>query len=299
MRRFSIKRWMGFIFLITVALLFTGCKKQEEPKSFAWVLTKEGSQNEMTFFGSIPVINEEKVTITEIVQEKIREAEQLIIEADSTKFTPNEQEDLALQYGVYDPEDSLAKHISEPLYQAIEEKGKSINEQMVISQYKPWLLNYIIAQDAFQKLGYYSQNQLDEYIESKFEAKNRLELEPLEERLQKFSGYDKSLNELMIKDALLVPENFKQRVDEMILAWKQGDVVGMEKAVYQNLIKDPSLKPLYDEIYFSRVNAFSTQLEKAFNENKNVFVNLKAGYLVGEKGLIKRFEEMGYTVEQI
>ncbi len=62
--------------------------------------------------------------------------------------------------------------------------------------------------------------------------------------------------------------------------------------------EDPSLKDMYDELITNRNYAMTEKIEGFLKTDKNYFVVVGAGHVIGEEGIVALLRKKAYRVSQ-
>lgn len=105
--------------------------------------------------------------------------------------------------------------------------------------------------------------------------------------------YDKQANELL--KAIDSLQEDKKSFDSLLTAYKNQQLSELEKVFTRS---DHGLEENRDILLDNRNKNWVEQLKKILQE-KNIFIAVGAGHLVGEKGLISLLRKAGYTVKPL
>jgi uncharacterized protein len=90
-------------------------------------------------------------------------------------------------------------------------------------------------------------------------------------------------------------DDAEREVDEMIAAWRAGDVAGLEKFLGKGMKEYPEL---YRPLTVDRNRRWLARLETMLNEQRDYLVIVGALHLVGKDGVLDLLEKKGYKIEQ-
>ena len=90
-----------------------------------------------------------------------------------------------------------------------------------------------------------------------------------------------------------------QEVDQLVQAWKSGDMKGMEAIIAKSPKEDLRLTPVYEKLINDRNRKMLSKIEDYLKGNATYFVVVGAAHLVGEKGIVEALLKKGYRVEQL
>jgi uncharacterized protein len=292
----SMKKY-GVLSVLSLLMLFfmIGCATQEETKSFFWELSKEGSSNKLYILGSLNFRDKEMHPPKKAVENAFEQSKNLILQGDPRVQTDEMIED----YGIYDVEKNLKDNISQQLYIELEKEFNQYDVDMEnILWMKPWLIANQLSLTAISRLPYLLDHTPDDYFANVASNKNVFELESYEDQFRLLSELSSEQGEMMIEDGIMTINNLEEKSKKIIEAFKNGDRKGVEEVVFSNLVKNPSLKPLYQKLFFEKSIDFANQIDQVYAQGEDSFVVLSSGFLVGDEDVLSLLEQKGYRITQ-
>jgi uncharacterized protein YbaP (TraB family) len=266
-------------------------------KLFFWKATSPTT--EVYLFGSIHLGKKDFYPLAKEIEGAFDRSKFLVLEADETKYTPEELQTLIMENALYPPTDSLSKHATPETIKALGTLGYPAE---AIEKMKPWFLAIMVSAVSIQKLGFTKEFGIDTHFskEAKEKAKEILELESMGYQIQLLSGFSPELQLKFLESTLDESERTKERMDAMVTAWSKGDSATLE----DEMIKKPLAKrPAQTEIFAKMIDERNAGMAKKIGDylkTKDVhFVVVGAAHLVGEKGVVKLLEKQGIKVEQV
>ena len=273
-----------------------------EPKldniGLAWAYEKDGRSG--TLLGSVHFADSSFYPLPGPIMEAYERSATLVVEVDDALVSPEQQQALMSQYGLYPKGETLLDHISIETLKSISpllrEFGLNLEQ---IKSYRPGMLAIQLTALQAQKLGYTANQGLDRYFMQKARYKKRIE------QIETFASQMALLAELPEDDDLL-RDSFSnmQRYDEQwratMMAWKRGDSQGLYDAtIGAALAEFPELDDYFEVLFFDRHPKMLEVAEQCVTEDKRCFIVVGAGHLVGERGLVKALRESGYELTQL
>jgi uncharacterized protein YbaP (TraB family) len=296
-----MRRRLPWVALTGLALLFPSASApaavERGSKLFLWKATSPTT--EVYLFGSIHLGKKEFYPLAKEVETAFEKSKFLVLEADETKFKPQDLQDLILENAMYPADDALSKHATPETIKALGALGYPAE---AIDRMKPWFLAITVSAVSIQKLGYTKEFGVDTHFSkgAKEKGKDILELESLEYQIKLLSGFSPELQVKFLEATLEESEKTQEKMDTMVAAWSKGDTAALE----QEMIKKPLEKrPAQKEIFAKMIDDRNEGMAKKIGEylkTKDVhFVVVGAAHLVGEKGVAKLLEKQGFKVEQV
>jgi uncharacterized protein YbaP (TraB family) len=173
--------------------------------------------------------------------------------------------------------------------------------QAKFDRLKPWVASSTIDDLELKKIGLDVEKGTDMYFVKKalLDKKQIVELETPRDQLEMFARMNPEMQELILADTLRQTHDYKQRVERMIAAWKDGNLEAMRRVILIDpLAEEPRLKDFYVKLFDQRNAKMVAKIEKHLN-SETVFIVVGAGHLVGEKGIIQLLQDRGFAVKQV
>jgi len=100
-----------------------------------------------------------------------------------------------------------------------------------------------------------------------------------------------------LQQTLAELEQSNQFMDQLIRAWRDGDLVQLERLIIEDMRRD--FPAIYNSLLVQRNLNWLPQLQTMLNDGPVELVLVGAGHLVGPDGLLQQLESQGYTVRQV
>lgn len=182
---------------------------------------------------------------------------------------------------------SLSSLLSKPTNEQLRSYLKRQNLSFeVFDHLKPWAAVMTLTQARLLEMGM-SENGVDSYFASKARKEGKITrfLETPEEQIEIISKIGEGEEDATISQTLQELEAMPSEVEDMMKAWKNGDVSKLEQELLTPLKK--------------RNDAWMEVLSKMLSRKQSAFVLVGTLHLVGNDGLLKRFERLGYRIEAL
>ena len=289
---------LSFILLITSA-----CSSQDttdtNSKLFIWEISSETTH--VYLLGSVHIANQDLYPLDNTIEDAFDSARYLVVEVNTNNLTQTAAMDLLLEYGTYPEGDSFKKHVSEELYNKLDEQFQQYGIAMaLLNDYKPFVIYNLMSQYMLESFGYKFSYGIDLYFMNKAEESNKdiLELETSEFQMSLLSSVpDESIIKTMEYD-IDNPETGKY-LEDLFNAWSDGDAAWMETVVFEAFTEEPDMATYYEILFDQRNLNMVEKISEFLADNEVYFVVVGAGHLVGENGLLNLLYNMGYMVEQL
>ncbi len=283
-------------FLILIFFTFAFFSNSLFSKTFLWEVSDGDSK--IYLLGSVHVANEEMYPLNEVIESSYQDSDALVLEVVVDKINPMQMMSrMMLQGGktLKDEMDSVSYY-----------EFKSVMDSLQIPEMnyvmlKPWAATLIMMQTVMQKEGFQQDLGFDFYFlgKARTEEKEVFGLETLEQQLDAFEELSEFSSDFF-KYSLVEMENTKTMIDDMLKAWKEGDVDKIEQIINTSIGDTENFEKINEIMLDKRNFLMIEKIEDYLKANKQYFVIVGAGHLVGENGLLQLLEKTGkYKLRQM
>ncbi len=283
-------------FLILIFFTFAFFSNSLFSKTFLWEVSDGDSK--IYLLGSVHVANEEMYPLNEVIESSYQDSDALVLEVVVDKINPMQMMSrMMLQGGktLKDEMDSVSYY-----------EFKSVMDSLQIPEMnyvmlKPWAATLIMMQTVMQKEGFQQDLGFDFYFlgKARTEEKEVFGLETLEQQLDAFEELSEFSSDFF-KYSLVEMENTKTMIDDMLKAWKEGDVDKIEQIINTSIGDTENFEKINEIMLDNRNFLMIEKIEDYLKNNKQYFVIVGAGHLVGENGLLQLLEKTGkYKLRQM
>jgi uncharacterized protein YbaP (TraB family) len=294
----------GVTVFIMMSLFFVSTSPASEntaagEKSFLW---KVRSKTGIVFiFGSIHLAKPEIYPLPRKIEESFAKSNVLAVEADPAQATEPNVQRLMLLNAMYTGDDTLQRHLSKKTYELATETMQRFGLPIeMFYKAKPWFVALTIETQELRNLGYTPEYGLDMHFAEQAKGKKKLvELESFDYQIKLLNGFAEREQDLFLFYTLQDLKSLREEIEELMRAWRTGDVKAMESLVTQTLNEYPEIQPIYDTLFYRRNRNIAGRIEQFLQSRDTVFVVVGAAHLVGKEGIIELLKKKGYKTEQM
>jgi uncharacterized protein YbaP (TraB family) len=297
-----------FYWLLAAVLAFAigGTARAEQPQAQAaqthllWKVT--GPAGVVYLLGTIHAGTADLYPLPPVIEASFKRSNMLIEEIN---MSDDNDQDVATRYmaqnGIYPPMDRIANHLSEDTMDRLVAYAQTGQLPANYTRVRPWLLSLMIGQLEVKRLGLDKQKGLDRHF---FEEATQMHkpvgaLETGEYQIMLLSSFSPSMQDKVLRDALIDVEKHTKLLDEILHAWKAGDAEAMAAAATETVREHPDLAPVMKELVDDRNDMMTEKITQFLGTPKTYFVAVGAAHLVGEHGVVNQLRAKHYTVEQL
>lgn len=288
----SLRHYASFVMLLLILCISQGANA----KSFFWQVNSPTTT--VYLLGSIHFAKPDIYPLDKKIEDAFKRASFLVVELDHKQMDQDGMRRHILEHGMYEVPDSVESHISESTLKLL--KDYLDRYDMPLDGYnrmKPGFLAMTLSIAHVIRLGYLPENGIDMYFINKAQNKKVLQLETYADQLDLF--FDMPNEELFLKQTLTQLEDMQKQIDDMVIAWKNGDIEQMVENVLIEPQKDyPELRDVYTKIYTDRNIKMVDKINRYLGQKSTYFVVVGAGHLIGDQGIVRLLQKRGYEVTQ-
>lgn len=258
----------------------------------------QGKTNTVYLLGSIHMLKASE-TLPAAIDSAYADAEALLMEIDMDDLDPETMQqdvmDLAMQ-----PEDqTLQQQLGPQAYGQFAEKARPLGvDPALLDRFKPWFAAITLVQVQMMKMGLDPNSGVEQRLVRRAAEDHKpiQGLETAREQLEIMARLpDKQQREFLlysVDDA----ERMASELDDMLSAWRRGDVAAMAKLMQEGYDEYPDL---YRPLTVERNRRWVPQIEQLLDDKNDYLVAVGALHLVGKDSVIDLLERKGYKVKQL
>jgi len=272
-------------------------KPKTDAPSCVWVVEQGG--NKMYLAGTIHLLRDKDYPLPDVFEQAYKDSKKLVFELPPDSEGNGEVVLRMRKLGGYAANDDLSAHISGgTLQRVLDWADKNDFPASGLKRYRPWFLSLTIAAVEYQSLGATPDHGLDTYFEKRADKdrKDGVGLESVEYQLTLFTSLSEKMQEELLLQTLNESETMQKDYEELLGAWRTGDLDALQKMLFRDADKFPELM---DEFLIKRNKAWVAPLEKFLKSGEHIMVLVGAGHLGGKNGLIELLKAKGCTVRQL
>jgi len=287
--------------LITVVVLICLLSPQVSravERHFLWRAT--GDASTVYLLGSIHFMKKDAYPLSKVIEEAFDRCDTLAVEADINNVGPGTLQMLR-RAGFYEPDDSLANHISRQTYTYVTEESARLGfPAIVLNRQKPWFLGITMSSMELMRSGYDPNYGIDKYFLTRASGQKKIvELESIEYQISLLAGLPDGEQESFLLYAIKDLKSVGEQVDALMAAWGTGDSDRIASILTKSIENDDRLKMVYKKIMTDRNRNMAKKISMYLKSRNRVFVVIGAGHMVGDEGIIELLKREGYRVDQL
>jgi uncharacterized protein YbaP (TraB family) len=259
----------------------------------------EGASNRVYVLGSIHLLRAQDHPLPRVIGDAYDDAETLYMELDMDDLDPLLMQATINRLGMLEEGTSLREVMGDELYAeaATLATGLEIPLEM-LDRTEPWFAAITVEQLVLARVGFNPAYGVEMHLLKKASAdgKEILGFETVEQQLGYLDGLSLEAQRALLMQTLTESAAIGEIMDDLILAWRSGDIDYLE----QTLLDDVSGYPeLYDAIVADRNRLWVDTIDELLDDGEDYLVIVGALHLVGEDGVPRLLEQRGVRITQM
>jgi uncharacterized protein len=261
-------------------------------KSAVWAV--KGVRNTVYLAGSVHALPKEQAQFPPQLEQAYAASDAIVMEVDLDDLNPLEAVQFLTARGTLPSPQTLEELVGKDKYAKVIALAGSIDlPEMAISRLEPWAAAMVLTQFALMKTGFDPQLGIDMQIteRARSDGKPIDGLETVGEQLGIFDARSLSEQIKFLVDAAEDVPDMQKDLDQLVSAWRAGDLRAMEREFRKERSQSPAL---YDELLGARNRRWMPKIQALLGEDRNYLVVVGTLHFVGRDGLLTLLERSGH-----
>ncbi len=258
-----------------------------------------GAKNSVYLLGSIHLLRQEDYPLPTALDTAYANADVLIMEIDMDDLDPFATQAAFMTYGVLHDDRTLRDLMGGELYEQALSAAEAIDMPLdMLSKTEPWYAAMTIEIMMLDRIGFNPMLGVEMYMMSKAQADGkRIDgFETVEEQIQFLDGMSIQAQRDMLISTLTEGAKLAEMMDELVDAWRHGDVEHLESSMLDDLRKHEELNTA---LVTDRNRRWVDRIETLLDDDEDYLIVVGALHLIGPDGVPKQLERYGYHVQQL
>ena len=259
----------------------------------------EGTSNRVYLLGSVHLLRAQDHPLPRVIDDVYDDAETLYMELDMDDIDPLLMQATINQLGMLDEGTSLQDVMGDDLYAEARAMAAELEIPLeMLERTEPWLAAITIEQLALARIGFNPSHGVEMHLLKKAtsDGKAILGFESVEQQLAYLDGLSLDAQRELLMQTLTESAAIRETMDDLILAWRSGDIDFLERTLLEDISGYPEL---YDTIVASRNRLWVDTIDELLEHGEDYLVVVGALHLVGEDGVPQLLEQRGVRITQM
>ena len=278
-------------------LLVVSVARGDDESAMIWVA--EGDSNRVYLMGSIHMLREQDHPLPGIVDAVYDDAEKLVMEIDMDDIDPLAALQFLMQEGVLQGDTTLKDVMGASLYaQAQASAAENDIPIEMLEKSEPWLAAMTVQEMIMMRIGFKAEFGIEMYLMAKASADGKpiTGLETIEQQLGFLDGLSPDTQSRWLLQSIVEGRRMEMLIDEMVAAWRNGDVQFLEREL---LVEMDTYPELYDALLADRNKSWIMPIMNMLDDRDDYLVIVGAAHLVGDDGVPDLLSEQGVRIKQL
>ena len=259
----------------------------------------EGSGNRVYLLGSIHLLREQDHPLPQIIADAYEDAETLYMELDMDDLDPLATQATINRLGMLEEGISLRDVMGEELYAEAATAASELEIPLeMLERTEPWYAAITVEQLVLARIGFSTAYGIEMHLLRKAsgDGKEILGFETLEQQLGYLDSLSLEAQRELLMQTLTEGAVIREIMDDLISAWRSGDIDYLEQTLLADLSGYPEL---YDTIVADRNRLWVDTIDDLLDDGEDYLVIVGALHLVGEDGVPRLLEQRGIRITQM
>jgi len=258
------------------------------------VWSVKGDHNTVYLAGSVHALPKDDSAFPEQLERAYQAVNVIVLEVDLDDMNPLDAIKFITSNGTLPADQSLEDVVGTEQYARVSKLAASLQvPEIVISKLEPWSAALILTQYALTRTGFDPSLGIDMQITERARADGK-SIEGLETVIDQLSVFDSRSFEEQTRFLLDSAEDapkLNEDLQDLIDAWRTGNLRALEKAFVEERAKSPAL---YDALLGARNRQWLPKIEALLEEDRDYLVVVGALHYVGRDGLLALLAQNGH-----
>jgi uncharacterized protein len=259
----------------------------------------KGTKNHIMVLGSIHFLRAADYPLAPAITRAFDQADVILMEIDMDDLDPIASAETIATLATDGKGRQLEELLGPDAWRAASAEAKKLGIDLApMAPFEPWYAAVVITQVRLSQLGFDQSLGVEAKMaaEAKRRGKEILGLETLESQLATLDGLSPDAQREFLQSTLEEAGEAGDIADEMITAWKAGDVRALDADLLGNVRDQPEL---YRALILRRNEHFARAIGQLVDDSKDYLIVVGALHLVGPDSVLRMLARDGITSRQI
>jgi len=258
-----------------------------------------GASNSVYLLGSIHLLRKQDYPLPAVLDAAYQDAEVLVMEVDMDDFDPLAAGSAFNRYGVLHDDRTLADLMGTELYAEAERAAAAVDIPLdMLQKTEPWYAAMTIEVMMLSRIGFDPSLGVEMQLaaRAKNDGKPINGLETVEQQVRMLDSLSLPAQRELLLSTLQESARIAGMMDKIIAAWRHGDVDFLAGILLDELAMHDELNKA---IVTDRNQRWVRQISDLTNGEDDYLVIVGALHLVGESGVPRQLQRLGFDVRQL
>jgi hypothetical protein len=288
---------LSAILFVSAGLHAQQSKQTTSPKHCLWLV--ETPLNKAVFLlGSLHVLKNDAYPLAKAINEAYGRSQKVVFETDLAAMMDPAVMAKMMAMGLYPEGQTLVQNISGEMQSSLKKKMTELGMPIEhFGRFRPWFMAVTLTALELQRLGFSPEYGIDVhfYDRAGSDQKEIGYLEPIDFQLDLLGKMNEQDQNDFLGQTLKDLEIAAQMADDMLKSWEKGDADNLYSILFKSFEGYPQIE---NRLLGRRNIDWVKKIEEMMAEDKNIFIIVGAGHLIGPGSVVALLKEKGYKVKQ-
>lgn len=258
-----------------------------------------GASNSIYLLGSIHLLRRQDHPLPSVIESAYQDAEAVIMEIDMDDLDPLQAQAAFNSFGVIQGNSTLREMMGEKDYRRAIRAAAEIDIPLdMLAKTEPWYAAVTVEMMALGRIGFDPTLGIETYIMSKAseDGKPIEGLETIEEQLGFLDGLSLQAQREMLLSTLEESAALAEIMDDLIVAWRHGDLEFLESEMLQSIAEHDELNQV---LVTDRNARWARHIDTLLDDRDDYLIVVGALHLVGVNGVPSLLARKGVPIQQL
>jgi hypothetical protein len=288
---------LSAILFVSAGLHAQQSRQSVSQKHCLWVV--ETPSNKGVFLlGSLHVLKSDAYPLAKEINKAYNLSQKIVFETDLAAMMDPAVQAKMLSLGLYPEGQNLFQNISDDMQSVLKKRMTDLGMPMEhFARFKPWFLAVALTTLELQRLGFSPAFGIDVHFYGRAgsDEKEIGFLEPVEFQLDLLGKMNAHDQKAFLSQTLKDLDVAARMADDMLKYWKKGETDNLYSILFKSFEDYPQIE---NRLLRRRNKDWIDKIEEMMAEDKNIFIVVGAGHLIGPGSVVALLKEKGYKVIQ-
>ena len=259
----------------------------------------DGATNSVYLLGSIHLLRKKDHPLPAVIDTAYEDAEVIVMELDMDDLDPVYTQSAFNRAGVLRDGRTLKDLMGDELYAEAVRAAEVVDIPIdLLAKSEPWLAAMTVELMALYRIGFNPMYGVEMTMTTRAAADGKpIEgLETVDEQLSFLDGLPLDVQNEMLLQALRESASLREQIDELIVAWRHGDISTLNAGLLESIAEESEL---HDVLIVKRNRRWVNAILEWLDDEQDYLVVVGALHLVGDEGVPALLEQRGIGMHQL
>lgn len=285
--------------LLPLLILLAAATRADDTAHPVTLWEIQGAHNSVYLLGSIHMLRAEDYPLPTVIESTYAKVEILIMEIDMDDLDPVASQIAFVDAGVLQDGTTLRDLMGDALYDQALNAAAAVDIPLdMLDKTEPWYAAMMIEVMLLSRIGFDPGRGVEMYLLKKAIADGKpIEgLETVAQQIGFLDGLSITAQRDMLLTALVDGAKIEDLMDEIILAWRHGDIDSLESSLLESFAKHKELNKV---LVSDRNRRWAKHINTLLTDDDDYLIIVGALHLIGDGSVPNLLARQGFDIRQL